>query len=457
MAAQVASAETLSAALLEAYRKNPTLNAARAGQRATDELVPQALAGWRPTVTAQGSVAQNWTDTSTPATPGFDFTTTPPTPTSVGHETYLLPTTETYSILLRQPVFRGFRTIENTRVAEAQVKGNQQQLLATEQTVLLNGVQAYLDVIRDRRTLTLRQQNLVVLQDQLKASEARFKAGELTKTDVAQSTAGVATARAALAGTIAQLRASEATVEQIIGHKPGKLTASPAARAPASLDQAMEIAHETNPQILAAALAVEAAEHGVGVAFSALLPQADLTGTYTYTAQQNGANSNALSRSDLAVAGTLTVPVYEGGLVYSQVRAAKQRASQSRISIIDTTRQVRQSVTANWAAYASSKQAVVSGATSVSASQTAYSGVKQEYQVGSRSTIDVLNAEQTLLSAQISEVSFQHDLILASYRLQASIGHLTGRHLHLGTPYDPAQNYNEVHYKWIGTKADVLQ
>ena len=457
ISAQAVSAESLSGALLEAYRKNPTLNAARAGQRATDELVPQALSGWRPTVTAQGSVAQNWTNTSTPATQGTDFTTTPPTPISVANQTYLRPTTETYSILLRQPLFRGFRTTENTRIAEAQVKGGQQQLLVTEQSVLLNGVQAYLDVIRDRRTLQLRQQNLVVLNDQLKASNARFKAGELTRTDVAQSQAGVATAKAALAGTVAQLRASEATFEQIIGHKPGKLAAAPAARAPASLDQAMDIAHETNPQILAAGQAVIAAEHGVGTAFSGLLPQADLTGTYTYQAQQNGVNSNALSRSDLAVAGTLTVPIYEAGLAYSQVRAAKQKASQSRISVIDTTRQVRQAVATSWAAYSSSKQAVQSSATSVSASQIAYDGTKQEYQVGSRSTIDVLNAEQTLLNAQISDVSLKHDLILVSYRLQASIGHLTGRHLHLGTPYDPTQNYNEVHYKWIGTKADVLQ
>lgn len=444
LAAQVASAESLSGALLEAYRKNPTLNAARAGQRATDEFVPQALAGWRPTVSAQGAVQQSWTDSSASSNFG-------------NNHSYILPTQETYAIQLKQPVFHGFRTTESTRVAEAQVRGGQQQLLATEQVVLLNGVQAYLDVIRDRSTVRLRQQNLVVLNDQLKASNARFKAGELTRTDVAQSMAGVATAKAALAGTVSQLRGSEATFEQIIGHKPGKLESAPAARPPISLDQAFDIAHETNPQILAAAQAADAAEHNVGVAFSGLLPQADVTGTYTYQAIQNGLTNPATSTSNLTVQGILNVPIYEAGLLYSQVRQAKQKASQSRIGVIDTTRQIRQAVATNWAAYVASKQAVQSSTTSVSASQTAYDGTRQEYQVGSRSTIDVLNAEQTLLNAQISEVSLQHDLILASYRLQASIGHLTGRHLHLGTPYDPAQNYNEVHYKWIGTHADVLQ
>ena len=227
--------------------------------------------------------------------------------------------------------------------------------------------------------------------------------------------------------------------------------------APASLDQAYDIAHETNPQILASAQAAVAAEHNVGVAFSGLLPQADLIGNYSYQATENTTGNAQTDLSNLTVQGVLTVPLYEAGLTYSQVRAAKQKASQSRISVIDVTRQIRQSVAANWASYTASKQALSSAATSTSASQTAYDGVKQEYQVGSRSTIDVLNAEQTLLNAQISQVSLQHDLILASYRLQASIGHLTGQHLHLGPLYDPTENYNEVRNKWIGTKADVLQ
>lgn len=443
---QMANAESLSSALLEAYRKNPTLNAARAGQRAIDENVPQALAGWRPTVSAQGTAAQAWSNTytySSHSNAGFK------------------PTTENLTIRLDQPLFRGFKTVEGTKAAEAQVKSGQMQLLATEQTVLLNGIQAYLDVIRDRRTVQLREQNLVVLQDQFKASNARFKAGELTKTDVAQSQAGVASAQASLAGTVAQLRASEAAFEQIIGHQPGKLESAPAARPPASLDQAFEIAHETNPQILAAAQAVNYAEHNIGVARSGLLPTADLQGIYSFTATQNGAGglgtTTTNDNSALTVQGVVNVPIYEQGLSYSQVRAAKQRASQSRISVIDTTRQVRQAVAANWAGYTSSKQSVASIGESVSASQTAYNGVKQEYSVGSRSTIDVLNAEQTLLSAQISEVSLQHDLILSSYRLQSSIGHLTGRHLHLGPLYDSTANYKNVRDKWIGTGADVLQ
>ncbi len=456
---QVAQAESLSGALLEAYRKNPTLNAARAGQRATDENVPQALSGWRPTVSATGVVAQNWQNnasflTNTPAPSVLN-----PNPAS-SFNSYTNPTTENLTIRLNQPIFRGFKTVESTKVAEAQVKAGQQQLLVTEQTVLLNGVQSYLDVIRDRKTLQLRQQNLTVLAEQLRASDARFKAGELTRTDVAQSRAGLETARAALSSAVAQLRSSEATFEQIIGHKPGRLESVPAARPPSSLGQAFEIAHETNPQILAAAQNIDAAEHNVGVARSGLLPIADLTGIYNFAANQNtlsGTTPISTNTSALTVQGSVQVPIYEAGFSYSQVRQAKQRASQSRISIIDTTRQVRQAVATSWETYIASKQGVSSIASSVSASQIAYDGVRQEYAVGSRSTIDVLNAEQTLLNAQISQVSLQHDLILASYRLQASIGHLTGRHLHLGPVYDPNENYLKVRGKWIGTKADVLQ
>jgi outer membrane protein len=153
----------------------------------------------------------------------------------------------------------------------------------------------------------------------------------------------------------------------------------------------------------------------------------------------------------------VTVPLYEQGLVYSQVRQAKQRASQSRITVIDATRQVRQAVAAAWAGLISARQAAASNATSVSASQLAFQGMQQEYQVGSRSTIDVLTAEQTLLDAQIAQVSAQHDALLASYQLQAAIGHLTGDHLGLFPVYDVKENYNKVRDKWIGTDADVLQ
>ncbi|MDP8995511.1 MAG: TolC family outer membrane protein [Pseudomonadota bacterium] len=433
-------AETLHDALLSAYRTNPTLNAARAGQRATDENVPQALSGWRPTVSTSAIVGQNGTYTSFPS----------------GATAYSSPGQENLAIKLDQPLFRGFGTIEKTAVAEAQVTAGQQQLLATEEQVLLNVVTAYLNVQRDRKIVALRERDLGVLQSQDKATSERFKAGVLTRTDEAQSQAGVASQRAALAAAIATMRTSEASYTQYVGHAPDGLSPAPAAQPPASLDQALSIASQTNPNILAAAQTAVAADHNIGVAASVLLPQADLQGLYSFAGTQNGSSTSPVTVSSGTIQGVLTVPIYEAGLNYSQVRQAKQRASQSKISMIDTTRQVRQALVAAWQGYVSAQQSVTANASGVSASRLAYNGLTQEYQVGSRSTIDVLNAELTLLTNEIALASAQHDQILSSYQLQSAMGHLTGRYLRLGPIYDVKSNYDTVRNKWIGLDADVL-
>jgi outer membrane protein len=157
------------------------------------------------------------------------------------------------------------------------------------------------------------------------------------------------------------------------------------------------------------------------------------------------------------VQGVLTVPIYEGGAVYSQVRQAKQLASQSKLNVIDAVRQVRQAVATSWSNYSAAQQSVTANGANVSASQLALDGMRQEYQVGSRSTLDVLTAEQTLLTAQVAQVQARHDQILASYQVQSSIGHLTGQHLHLAPVYDVKENYNNVRNKWIGLDAETLQ
>jgi outer membrane protein TolC len=233
--------------------------------------------------------------------------------------------------------------------------------------------------------------------------------------------------------------------------------------APRSLEEAYAIAHETNPNILSAAQSAIAADHNIGVIASSLLPQADLIGTYSYNANQPTIDTTAgnsqpgLTSSSGTIAGQLTIPIYEQGLIYSETRQAKQRASQSRIAVIDATRQVRQAVAASWGTLMATRESTTSNAQSVSASRLAYEGVQQEYQVGSRSTIDVLTAEQTLLNAQILQAQAQHDAILASYSLQSAIGHLTGEHLKLFPAYDAKENYRNVRNKWIGTGANVLE
>ena len=440
-----AFSETLSEALIAAYRENPTLDAARAQLRATDEGVPQALSGWRPTITAQGSASHLIDDK--------DSTNN----TLINNHVYTQSDNADYNITLSQPLFRGFKTVEGTAVAEANVRAGRQQLLATEQTVLFNAAQAYIDTLRDRRILQLRQSNVSILQGQLRATNERFKAGELTKTDTAQAQASLAGAQGAMATAVAAVRADEAAYQQYIGHKPNKLAAAPLAKAPPNLDASLQIAHETNPNILAAAQNIDVAEHTVKVVYGDLLPSASLNGRFDSSHNLSGVtgmNAAPLSDQSFTVQGLVTVPIYEAGLTYSRVRQAKENVSQSKLRAIDAVRTVRQGVASAWARLVAARESVAADLTQLSASQLALNGVRQEYAVGSRSTIDILNAEALLLNAQIALVSAQHDQLLGSYQLQAAMGHLTAQHLRLGTLYNPNEHYNDVRNKWFGLSTE---
>lgn len=426
-----ASAETLAQALVSAFQGNPTLRADRARQRATDENVPQALSGWRPTVSASGTVGHQLQYVSPPAGP-TNYTATDPT---------------SLNITLSQPIFRGFATVEGTAAAEATVKAGRQQLLATEETVLFDAVQAYMNVVRDRQLLGLRRTNVGVLQKQLKASNDKFTAGVLTKTDVAQSRASLESSRGAVAVALAQLQASEANYVKIIGHAPGELAYPAAANVPRSLDAAYEIAQKTNPNILAAAHVEEASEHQIGVIGSSLLPQASLQASQSLSFPQTSTVSES---STAVVQGVLQVPLYEGGKVYSGVRQAKDTVSQNKLKVIEAVRAVREGVANAWNSLIASSQSIDAARSGVAAARLALSGLQQEYDVGSRSTVDVLNGETTLLSAQLTLASAERDRLVASYQVLAAIGLLTADNLRLGVSYDPQVHYDAVRNKWIG-------
>jgi outer membrane protein len=430
-----ASAETLREAMLAAYRRNPTLQAERARQRVTDELVPLAKSGWRPVINGEASVAHTWSDTSV----------------TKSNEN----TSKSANIQLAQPIFRGFRTVEGVKAAKANVKAGRQELLGVEQSVLLNAVTAYADVLRDRKILSIRQKNVANLQKEARAAQARFDAGELTRTDVAQAKAQVSGAQSALALANAALGTSAANFLAIIGHEPGKLAAAPRGPVPKTLSRALDVASETNPNVLAAAYLHDAQVHNVNVAKGALLPSLTLEASATASRDP----SAGIKRSETAtVQGVLSIPIYQGGAEYSNIRKAKQQASQTGIQIIGATRSVRQQVAIAWASYTAAGQAIVAAKAQVASAVLALDGVQQEYQVGSRTTVDVLNAEQTVLVARVTLASAERDQIVASYQLVSAIGHLTARRLSLGGPYyDAEQNYLRVKNKWFGTDADTLE
>lgn len=430
---QQVSAETLTDAFIAAYRSNPTLQAERATLRATDELVPQALSGWRPTITAQGTASETWQDSNVTNKSQND--------------------SKTLSINLSQPIFRGFKTVEGTKVAEANVKVGRARLLSVEQSVLFNAVSAYLNVLRDRQILSLRQTNVSFLRKQLQATQARFAAGELTRTDVAQARASVSGSQAASAVAIANVKASEANYKTIVGHGPGKLAAAKMASSPKSLDTSLAIAQVQNPNILAAAFVEEAATHQVEVVKGDLLPSISLNASASVTHDPQP----GIERSNVqTIQGVLTVPLYEAGRVYSAVRQAKQQASANRIQVIGAVRTVRENVTNAWNGVTANRQSLTSVIAQVDASKLSLDGVRQEYLVGSRTTIDVLNAQQALLNVQIQQAIAKHDQLLASYQLLAAIGHLTAEHLGLRNLYDPIENYEITRGKWIGLHVETV-
>jgi len=430
-----ANADSLQDALLSAYRSNPILQSDRARQRATDELVPTAKSGWRPTIIAGGVAAQTWTDSDVAS--------------STSNQSLEL------DIELAQPIFRGFKTVEGVKSAKAQVRAGQQQLVATEQDVLLDAVTAYMDIIRDQNILALRNRNVGNLQKQVNAAQARFDAGEVTTTDVSQARARLAAAQANVASASANLNASKAAYVAVVGRNPGKLAGARAAKIPSSLKAALATAHEINPNILASDALHDASEHDVEVAKGDLLPEISLQAR----AEKNFDPQPGVDRSESAsILGVVTVPIYQSGAEYSAVRIKKQTASQRQIDIISATRGVRQQVTTAWYVFAAAGDSIVSAKAQVAAAQKALDGLNEEYKVGSRSTIDVLNAEEELLDARINLASAERDQVVASYQLLAAIGKLTARNLGLPGPYyDVEANYKAVKNKWIGLDAETVE
>jgi len=434
-----ASAESLVDALSAAYMANPVLAGQRAQLRATDEQVAQAVSGWRPTLTAQGSYGYQRVD-STYRTPGAGALAGSNSGTS--HPL-------SGSIILSQNVFEGFQTVGRTAQAKHSVGAGRENLVSVEQQVLLAAIQAYSDVIRDLSVVDLNRNNVKLLREQLAATRDRFEVGELTRTDVAQSEARLAGARASLRAAEAQLTASRAAYERIIGHAPGTLSDTPpAAGLPQSEEEARNLAQTNNPDLKAAREAESASHEAVGVAKGALLPRLDVQASFD---RVNDPSSGLRNNEQRAVLGVLTVPLYQSGAEYSRVREAKEYANQARMQIIAAERQVEEAVRIAWEQLRAARSLVKSSQEQVKANEIALEGVRLEAEVGSQTTLDVLNATQELLNARVALVSAERDVAVAEFALLAAVGQLTARNLELPvTYYDPEENYRDVSGKWIG-------
>lgn len=446
MQAAPSKAESLAQALTSAYTSNPALRAERARQRATDEQVPQALSGWRPTVTATGDAGvehnRSRFETVTGGVSGISTRKGNTEPAGI-------------SIELNQPVFRGFRTVNETKRAESNVEAGRQNLLAVEQQVLFDASSAFMNVVRDREIVGLRVRNVTFLREQLRAAQARFSVGEITRTDVAQSRARLSLSRSNLAVARANSNTSAANYVRFVGHQPRKLThIKILRRLPKSLQRAIAVAEKANPNVLAALHLEDASVYNTEAVKGNLLPTVSLQARYDYREDPGTTQRSAESASLL---GVVRVPLYQAGRVYSEVREAKQLSSQRRLQTLDVRRQVREGVVSAWHALVASRQTIKSFTDQVNANQFALEGVRQEALVGSRTTLDVLDAEQELVDSKVSLAGARRDAIVAAYRLLGAIGRLTAADLRLSvSTYDPQEHYTNTRDKLFGTNTDTV-
>jgi len=437
-----AHADTLDGALVLAYQNNPTLNSQRASVRATDEGVPQALSGYRPRVTFNGTVGSQYTDSTTrSATLGATYTQLSGnmTPSSLG-------------VTATQTLYNGFQTANRTRQAESQVQAARETLRVTEQAVLLSAVTAYMNLLRDTAILDLQRRNVEVLQEQLRQTRDRFNVGEVTRTDVAQSESRLAAGRSQVLSAEATYKASVATYRQVIGVEPGKLAAgSPVDRfSPRDLTGSIGVATATHPLVTTAEYNLDAALQQVKVAEGALYPTLSVQGNVQ---QAYESSLLQLRTFNASVIGQLTVPIYQGGAEYSLIRQAKETMGQRRLDLDTARDQVRQNVVQSWGQLDAAKANIEATQAQVQASEIALNGVREEARVGQRTTLDVLNAQQELVNARVSLVSAQRDRVVASFTLLAAVGRLSPQILGLRVPtYDSGVHYHQVRDTWAGVR-----
>ncbi len=429
-------ADSLDEALVSAYSGNPTLLAARAELRGVNEQVPQELSNYRPSAFVDGQAGVERNDTE---------------PSSQSTET-----TNPWEVLLdvEQPLYRGGRTVAGVARAEADVQAQRARLHSIEQDVLLSAVAAYMDVWRDEAVLQLNINNEKVLARQLEATQDRFDVGELTRTDVAQSESRLARATAERIGAEGDLTASEAVYLEVIGVPPELAALEPptsVAGLPGMQDEVVRAAIDSNPDVVSARFDESSAEHQIAVSRGQLLPEAFLTGEARHS-ENFGSSDN---ETDL-VRGLfeVSVPIYQQGLVSSQVRESKQTAAQRKREVEEAARSVERFAVDAWAGLETARAQSESFRAEVRSNEIALEGVRQENAVGARTILDILDAEQEFLDSQVSLVRARRDEIVAGYAVLAAMGRLTARDLGLAVePYSPEADYQAVRNRWFGLEA----
>lgn len=418
-------------ALVSAYNSNPQIKASREAVKVSDEGVSQALANFRPTVTATYEAGSQ----------DIAFDDAPEISGDVENRT----------LFLEQPIFRGGRTLAAFSQTRNLVRAQREQLRGSEQAVMLNAVTAYMDVLQSQSILELSRNNEDVLQEQLRAAEQRFEVGEITRTDVAQAKARLARAKADTVTAQGDLESAVATFERVVGYKLDAVLTVPDLYPvmPTTLDEALAIGDEWNAQLRSAEYQYEAADDNVYQEAGGLLPEVNLRGTISRNEAPNFAGTNSVDIDSVLV--NVSIPLYQSGAEYSRVREAKRTAKQRQYDRDDLQEAVREGVIQAWEDWQTSVATIAAQKAQISAAETALEGVKQEQKFGERTVLDVLDAEQELFVARVDLVTAQRDRVVAIYNLVASIGKLTAKDLNLPVEYyDPEEHYDDVKFQLIG-------
>ena len=426
--APAAHAETLQSALAKAYRSNPTLTGARAGQRATNENVAIQKSAGRPTADATGE---------------YQEIVIRPT------RSFLAPHRQgTISGGLNVPIYRGGAVRNGVKAAETRVEAGQANLRGTEASIFSQVVAAYMDVIRDSAIVSLNQANVRVLDVNLQASNDRFEVGDLTRTDVAQSESRLALAQSDLQTAQANLIASRENYIALVGEAPGMLDPPPLLPGlPATAQDAVRVALADNPDLVAAKKARAAARYDVRVAKAGVLPTVSGYGQGTYT---DFLDEDLGTNKQVVVGVTARLPLYQGGLPAAQVRQSQAFESQAMEREIEVERSVIAQTRAAYASWQASLETIESSQKAVDATSLSLEGVRAENSVGTRTILDILNAEQEALISRVELVSARRNAYVAGFSLLAAMGHAEADDLNLetGALYDPAVDYRRVQGKW---------
>ncbi len=412
---QSARAQSLNEALTSAFAGNPGLDAERARQRADIETIKQERAKGLPSLFLDAHRGkENTRINSLSTTTKLDQ--------------------DGYALSLTQPLFQGFQTYNGTRRAKAEVRAGAAQLHDREQGILLDAVTAYMDVVQDRKIALLRRDNVRFLRNELAATKVRHKAGDLSKTDVAQARTRLYEGEADLAQAQANKEASEANFEAIVGSYPGALAAPrvPVELLPPSLEDALGVAESTNPDIVSALHTQEAARRAKNEAYGALLPTVSLE-------LKHGVDHDTSILVDKEEESSLFVrmkmPLYQGGETRSRIRQTRASETGAAYEVADSRRRTRAGVIDAWKQLHAAKARIRAARQQVKAARQALKGVQIEVEVGERALFEVLDAQRELVNGEVALARAGRDHVVSSYTLLAVTGRLTASYLSLPVAY----------------------